>query len=618
MIQKLTNTTRTLSLALVGLLVWCFASVRPSVAQDVAFYPDLRNETKIVEREGSIRGFEVATFGDGVLFLTETELVFANWDSVTLLKSGLSTPKHLFVKGDRYYFAEGSKLYRGIGFAPPSVVLTHTTQIDEIFYGDAQHKELVFISLDRPGSGGPEQELYIYNFQSGVATDQGIAPFSTGYVNFSGYAPRTQRRFVTAVNFSALNLPYLLVGFRDVASGVVPEIISRSSTSMQLFSVESENVAFVARDNNVELNSLDPEQPTGFSTVSINNPQKDVIRSIMLYNYSTWEVIKDPSHEGYLGFRLNDSGATILTRFTAAGYQDIADASSFVSVGTFLQMAKHRGHVFFFNPYVPEVMVRLLSDDSLQAIHNGDTHPLSKSFGNIRKSMLAPTRLSGVYSPYVEGGDFVYETTTMSVGSKFKLLITRRNLDQCPSSGIKYLPGVCGCGVADTDTDNDGSADCHDECDNDPSKYEAGSCGCGVPDIDMDGDQALDCRESCNSDRFKTSPGACGCNVPDTDANKNGTADCTDVDLTLGKPSIAKVQRKVRVTLPTQASISYRYTYKFLNRKGAVVKKATGQSNSGKQLSLSIPKGAATLVLSFVAKGRGYKDYRSPNYKQTL
>jgi hypothetical protein len=37
--------------------------------------------------------------------------------------------------------------------------------------------------------------------------------------------------------------------------------------------------------------------------------------------------------------------------------------------------------------------------------------------------------------------------------------------DQCSTDPAKIAPGVCGCGVADTDTDSDGLADCIDNCD---------------------------------------------------------------------------------------------------------------------------------------------------------
>ena len=43
------------------------------------------------------------------------------------------------------------------------------------------------------------------------------------------------------------------------------------------------------------------------------------------------------------------------------------------------------------------------------------------------------------------------------------------------------------------DTDEDGTGDACDECPNDPFKIEPGLCGCGIPDTDADGDGTPDC-----------------------------------------------------------------------------------------------------------------------------
>ncbi|HSW46567.1 MAG TPA: right-handed parallel beta-helix repeat-containing protein [Phycisphaerae bacterium] len=67
-----------------------------------------------------------------------------------------------------------------------------------------------------------------------------------------------------------------------------------------------------------------------------------------------------------------------------------------------------------------------------------------------------------------------------------------------------------------------------DECPDDPDKTEAGVCGCGVPDTDSDGDDSADCVDGCPDDPDKTSPGVCGCGTPDEDANNNGKIDCEE------------------------------------------------------------------------------------------
>jgi hypothetical protein len=103
-----------------------------------------------------------------------------------------------------------------------------------------------------------------------------------------------------------------------------------------------------------------------------------------------------------------------------------------------------------------------------------------------------------------------------------------KNNDQCPDDPNKIAPGICGCGVADTDSDNDGTPDCHDACPSDPGKINPGACGCGVADTDSDNDGTPDCNDLCPSDPSKTAPGACGCGVADTDSDGDGISNCRD------------------------------------------------------------------------------------------
>ncbi len=131
-------------------------------------------------------------------------------------------------------------------------------------------------------------------------------------------------------------------------------------------------------------------------------------------------------------------------------------------------------------------------------------------------------------------------------------------VDSCPIDPLKCLPGTCGCGVSDADSDGDGTPDCIDECDVDPNKIAAGICGCGVADTDSDGDGTPNCNDLCPLDPLKTTPGICGCGtpdincgfdkcpfdpnkilpgicgcgVPDVDADMDGVADClSDCDI---------------------------------------------------------------------------------------
>ncbi len=101
-------------------------------------------------------------------------------------------------------------------------------------------------------------------------------------------------------------------------------------------------------------------------------------------------------------------------------------------------------------------------------------------------------------------------------------------VDACPDDPAKSDPGKCGCGLADNDSDGDGTLDCHDGCPDYPEKTAPGACGCGAPDDDSDGDGTLDCNDDCPSDPAKTAAGACGCGVPDDDSDGDGALDCDD------------------------------------------------------------------------------------------
>jgi cysteine-rich repeat protein len=101
-------------------------------------------------------------------------------------------------------------------------------------------------------------------------------------------------------------------------------------------------------------------------------------------------------------------------------------------------------------------------------------------------------------------------------------------LDQCPNDPNKTVPGVCGCGTPDTNSDGDGAYDCQETCDTDPNKTSPGVCGCGTPDTNADGDGAYDCQETCDTDPNKTEPGVCGCGTPDSDRDGDSFADCVD------------------------------------------------------------------------------------------
>lgn len=96
--------------------------------------------------------------------------------------------------------------------------------------------------------------------------------------------------------------------------------------------------------------------------------------------------------------------------------------------------------------------------------------------------------------------------------------------DGCPFDPAKFVPGVCGCGVSDADSDADGSPDCNDLCPGFDDRLDAD--GDGIPD-DCDkcasGDDSLDCNHNDYADPCEVFDG-----VAD-DANGNGVPDECDI-----------------------------------------------------------------------------------------
>lgn len=115
------------------------------------------------------------------------------------------------------------------------------------------------------------------------------------------------------------------------------------------------------------------------------------------------------------------------------------------------------------------------------------------------------------------------------------------DVDGCPTDPDKTEPGLCGCGVPDTDADNDGIADCNDPCDNTTTGQSCDdndpcttndvitNCVCsGTPVPDSDGDGVLDCNDECPNDPAQVLAGACGCGIPEVDTDLDGIVDCND------------------------------------------------------------------------------------------
>jgi hypothetical protein len=119
---------------------------------------------------------------------------------------------------------------------------------------------------------------------------------------------------------------------------------------------------------------------------------------------------------------------------------------------------------------------------------------------------------------------FIFGSTPSAGGELWQV-----SIDSCLQDSSKFIPGVCGCGTPDTDSDGDTVPNCIDGCANDVHKTAPGICGCGKSDLDSDQDGSADCADSCPLDQTKVAAGICGCGVADTDSDQDGTANCKDL-----------------------------------------------------------------------------------------
>lgn len=173
--------------------------------------------------------------------------------------------------------------------------------------------------------------------------------------------------------------------------------------------------------------------------------------------------------------------------------------------------------------------------------------------------------------------------------------------DECPNDPNKVVPGGCGCGVPDFDSDGDGTLDCQDTCSNDKAKTAPGACGCGIADTDSDRDGIADCRDACPNNSAKTSPGICGCGIADSDANGNGRIDCLDVavgQMVPKTPTLRKQGRNLLISMAPQSGSQYYVQVTVSPPRGSRRKKTTGyyEVKSPEVLVRGIEKGAKTQV----------------------
>lgn len=178
-----------------------------------------------------------------------------------------------------------------------------------------------------------------------------------------------------------------------------------------------------------------------------------------------------------------------------------------------------------------------------------------------------------------------------------------RVTDNCPEDVLKFSPGVCGCGVSDTDSDGDGVQDCNDQCPNSVIKSAPGQCGCNVADTDADSDGSADCVDECAADPAKDGAGFCGCSVVDSNSNGNALIDCLEPNLSVLVTGLPELSLKGRVLtievppVPGAEQYECRLEQRFRNKKGKN-KKVVRTVTSQKEVLLAVIRRRSRIFVS--------------------
>lgn len=181
-------------------------------------------------------------------------------------------------------------------------------------------------------------------------------------------------------------------------------------------------------------------------------------------------------------------GATGRTK-ELAYYSNYGDSVDIAAPGGDVNVGGAAGQIYSTYSPVDGADYAYLQGTSMAApVVTGALGLLASKYPTLTAAELKSTLLStaDILSLNVNSGRFINLGAMLNLGAP---------ADDCPEDPAKTAPGSCGCGVADTDSDNDGSADCADGCPTDLGKTSAGVCGCGVSDVDANNNATPDCKD---------------------------------------------------------------------------------------------------------------------------
>jgi len=220
-------------------------------------------------------------------------------------------------------------------------------------------------------------------------------------------------------------------------------------------------------------------------------------------------VINDITSDGIKEVVLSDANNNTVSIIDGSTFKTLQESTG---AGIILGAADYDGNgrdeIIGFDPNSQKIIIL---DSNLSFIDSYNIGALAASdIGYKNRFVISDVTGDGNLELIIGGSNGLYVLTALN--------------DKCPDDPDKIEPGICGCGVADIDSDNDGTPNCLDNCPDDPNKTEPGICGCGVEDTDSDGDGYLSCKGDCDDHNPDIHPGASDiiCDGLDNDCNGIG------------------------------------------------------------------------------------------------